>query len=319
LSFGGIPGLGRLSVRLGARMFSLFLLVIVLVFLLTSWYTVSEHEQGMVLTLGRFTGYTDPGLHWKAPWPIQSVEVLPVKKTFAVQFGYRVINGQTKDVPEEAMMLTGDENIVWADAQVEWRISDAKKFVYGSQNPEEILRNAISASIRSVIGTTDLDLAITTGKSEIQNRITDQLLKLMANYDVGIQVLAVKLQDVEPPDAVKSAFQAVTDAREMKNTKINEAEKYRNEKLPNARGEANALIANAEATKKERVAHAQGDVAKFNAIYGEYVRAKDITQKRLIIETLEQVLPGAQIYIMDNSDGSTVKYLPLAELKGGRQ
>ncbi|KKM09024.1 tail fiber protein [Clostridiales bacterium PH28_bin88] len=286
---------------------------------LTSWYTVAEHEQGMVMTFGRVTNYTEPGLHFKIPWPVQSVEVLPVKKTFALKFGYREKDGVTVDVPEEAMMLTGDENIVWADAQVEWRVADAKKFLYGSADPEKVLVNATSASIRSVMGTTDLDLAITTGKVEIQAKIQENLMKLMDNYDVGVQILAVKLQDVEPPDAVKAAFQAVTDAREMKNTKINQAEKYRNEQVPNARGEANALIANAEATKKERVAHAQGDVAKFNALYIEYARSKDITTKRLIIETLEQVLPGAEIYIMDQGDGGTVKYLPLREVKGGKE
>ncbi|MHB1125475.1 MAG: FtsH protease activity modulator HflK [Bacillota bacterium] len=293
------------------------MLLIILLFITTGWYIVAEHEQGMLMTFGKVTGYNDPGFHFKAPWPVQRVKVLPVKKTFALQFGYRAEGDNIFDVPEEAMMLTGDENIVWADAQVEWRIGDSKKYLYGSQNPEEVLFNATSASLRSVIGTTDLDLAITTGKQELQNRIQANLEKLMQKYDVGIQVLAVKLQDVEPPDEVKSAFQAVTDAREMKNTKINEAEKYQNEKIPNARGEASARINNAEATKIERIAHAQGDVARFNSLYKEYVNNKDITSKRLIIETLEQVLPGAKIYIMDDSQG-VIKYLPISELKGGK-
>ncbi|MFZ5686817.1 MAG: FtsH protease activity modulator HflK [Bacillota bacterium] len=301
----------------GALLISL-LVVLAAACLWTSWYIVAEHEQGMVMTFGKVTGYKDPGLHFKLPWPVQVVEILPVKKTFAIQFGYREKGGKATGLAEEAMMLTGDENIVWADAQVEWRIGDAKKFLFHSKNPEAILTNATTASIRTIIGNTDLDYAITIGKMEIQSKILEKLLQLMEYYDVGIQVLAVKLQDVEPPDAVKSAFQAVTDAREMKNTKINQAEKYRNEMVPTARGEANALIANAEGSKSERINHALGDVAKFNAIYSEYVRNKDITTRRLIIETLEQVLPGAEIYIVDSSDSGTVKYLPLRELQGGR-
>lgn len=289
-------------------------LVVVLV-AFTMFYTVQEQEKAAVLTFGKYTGEVGAGLHFKAPWPIQSVVKVPAVKTQRIHVGYRENGDSVTEVPDEAMMITGDENIVSADAVVEYNISSIKKYLYGIDNPELFLRNSVSASIRTVIGSTSLDSAITEGKTEIQAKVKQRLIELMKDkYDTGIHVLDVKFQDIEPPDgSVQEAFREVTNAREEKNTKINNARKYENEKIPKARGEAQALIENAEAAKQSRILNAQGDVAKFNAIYGEYAKSPDVTESRLVIETLEQVLPKAKIFVTDGS-GDTVKYLPINEL-----
>lgn len=277
----------------------------------STWFRVGEHEEALVLTMGRANRQVDKGVHGKLPSPFETVEVLPVRLTQQMTFGYKEKDGKTTLVADEALMITGDENLVWADLLVEWKIADIKKYRFHAENPQAILRSATSAALRTVIGTTTLDSAITSGKFEVQANVERQLVALMENYDVGIAVTSVKLQDVEPPDNVKSEFKAVTDARESRATKINEADKYKNEKMPRARGEAQQLLEEAEARKTMRVNQALGDVARFKAIHEAYKASPQITEKRLILEALEAILPGADITIMDTG-GETVKYLPVS-------
>ena len=288
--------------------------LIILGFGWTMFYTVQEQERAAILTFGKYSKETGAGLHFKWPYPIQQVIKVPANLTQRIYIGYREENGQVIPVEEEALMITGDENIVSADAVVQWRISNIRDYLYNIDDPEQFLRHAAASSIRSVIGTSKLDYAITDGKTEIQGQVLDKLIELMNKYETGIQVIDVKFQDIEPPEGeVQKAFKEVTNAREEKNTKINNARKYENERIPKARGEAQALIEQAEAQKKSRILNAQGDVARFNAIYAEYAKQPEITQSRLILETLEQILPNAKIFITDQS-GDVVKYLPLNEL-----
>lgn len=293
--------------------------VLVLVWLAsTTWFRVAEHEEALVLTMGRATRQVQKGVHGKLPWPFETVEVLPVRETRQLTFGYRESGGNTTLVQEEALMITGDENLVWADLLVEWKVSDIKKFRFNATDPETLLRDATAAALRSVIGTTNLDAAITTGKFEIQAEVEKELRSLMALYDVGITVDSVKLQDVEPPDMVKAEFKAVTDARESRATKINQAEQYKNEQIPKARGQAQQLIEQAQAKKSQRINQALGDVATFKAVLAAYKASPTITEKRLILETLEAILPGAEVTIIDTA-GDTVKYLPVEIRKGANQ
>jgi len=283
----------------------------------TSFYTVQEQERAAILTFGKYTHEVEAGLHFKWPSPIQKVKIVPAELTQHIQIGYRQ-NGSTMTVvEEEALMITGDENIVHADAVVTWKISNIRNFLYNIDDHEKFLRNAASSSIRSVIGAQKLDYAITDGKTVIQDEVREKLVELQEKYETGIQIIDIKFQDIEPPSGqVEDAFRQVTNAREEKNTKINVATKYENDVIPKARGEAQALIEKAEAEKKSRILNAQGDVAKFNAIYSEYANNRDITESRLIIETLEKIMPNAQIFIT-NSNSDTVNYLPLNELMRG--
>ena len=286
--------------------------IVALVAVFTSWYTVDESEQAVVITFGEATEIIpDSGLHFKLPWPVQKVEKLS-KETFSLQFGYTQEGSEvTSTNPHETKMITGDDQIVLTDLVVQWKIIDPTKFLFNADNPEEILHNATSSAIRSVIGSSEIDQALTDGKAEIESSTREILVSLIEEYDIGISILAVKLQDVELPNAeVRAAFTAVTDARETKSTKENEAEKYKNQRLEEAKGESDAIRSNAQGQKTARVEQALGDVAVFNKLYEQYALNKEITRERLVIETLESVLPGAQIYIMNDS-GETLKYLPL--------
>lgn len=269
----------------------------------------------MILTFGKVEQTVSaPGLHVKMPWPIQKVEKLS-KETYSLHFGYKEENGGVSESSDETKMITGDENIVLADLVVQWKITDPAKYLFNSSDPQEILYNTTSASLRSIIGSSKIDDALTSGKAEIEADVRDLLTQLMEKYDIGISVIAVKLQDVElPNDDVRSAFTAVTDARETMNTKINEARKYENKRMNEAEGEKSAILSAAEGDKKKRTETARGDVAVFDKLYAEYKNNKEITRSRLVIETLEQVLPNAEIYIM-NDDGNTLKYLPLRTLE----
>ena len=282
----------------------------------TMFYTVEEQEHAAILTFGKLTNeQVDAGLYFKAPYPIQRIVKVPAKLTQKIEIGFRTSSdGTVISVEDEALMITGDENIVHADAIVEWRISNVKDYLYNISNGEEFLQNATTAAIRSVIGSANLDFAITDGKTEIEARATEQLLELQDRYQSGIHIIALRFQDIEPPSGeVQAAFKDVTNAREEQNTKVNEARRYENERIPVARGEAQALLEAAEATKEERIFAATGDVAKFNAIYEEYQNNPNITEYRLVVETLEQIYPNAKI-IITNEDGNTVQYLPLNEL-----
>jgi len=291
--------------------FGFLLVALVADLAMTTWFRVEEHEEALVLTMGRANRQVEKGFHGKLPWPLESVVIRPVRITQQLTFGYTEKDGKTVLVPDEALMITGDENIVWADLLVEWQISDIKKYEFAAEDPQRLLRHAVSSALRSVMGTTSLDFAITTGKFELQSEVKKNLISLMDTYDVGISVEDVKLQDVEPPDEVEAEFKAVTDAREARLTKINEAGKYEAERIPQARAEAQQLLEQAEANKQARINQAQGDIAKYKALLEAYKASPTITEQRLILETLERILPGAEIIIMDSSDGDTVKYLPL--------
>lgn len=290
------------------------IILIVVLFGFSMFYTVEEGQRGAILTFGKFTSESESGLHFKMPYPIQKVIILDANLTQRMHIGYREGSGGSVAVPEESMMITGDENIVSADAVVEWKIANIENYLFNIDQPDVFLRNAAIASIRTVMGSNKLDYAITEGKTKIQGDVRAKLVELMAKYNTGITIIDLKFQDIEPPEGeVQQAFRDVTNAREEKNTKINNANKYKNDRLPKARGEAQALIEQAEAQKKSRILNATGDVAQFNAIYNEYVKNPAVTERRLILETLEKVLPNAQIFITDSA-GDTVKYLPINEM-----
>jgi membrane protease subunit HflK len=288
--------------------------VIALIAIFTSWYTVDESEQAVVITFGKAEDpILESGLHFKMPWPMQKVEILS-KETFSLQFGYKQsADGEIESFDNETKMITGDENIVLTDLVVQWKITDPEKYLFNAEAPQEILHDATSASIRSIIGSSLIDEALTSGKADIEAQTRDLLATLIEKYDIGISILGVKLQDVELPNAeVRSAFTAVTDARETKNTKTNEAMKYQNQRESEAIGEISAINSRAEGQRTARIEQARGEVAVFDKLYAEYRNNQEITRQRLVIETLESVLPNAQIYIMNDS-GETVKYLPLQQ------
>ncbi len=291
---------------------------ILVLFLVTGWYIVDESEQAALITFGKVEDtITEPGLKFKMPWPIQRVEILS-RGTFNLQVGYHEEDGEVVEFTREAKMITGDENILFADLAVQWRITDPEQYLYSTVDAQQVLYNATSAALRGVIGSTSIDEVLTDQRPEVEAQVFENLVELLEIYQIGVSIQDVKLQDVElPTDEVRRAFTEVTDAREQRLTKINEATRYRNQLINEAEGEKDAIISRAEGTKAERIERARGDVAKFDALYAEYLVNQDVTRQRLVLETLENVLPNTEIYIMD-SNNDTVSYLPIRPLERGQ-
>lgn len=284
-------------------------IVIVLVVLIlgfSSVYNIQEQEQAVLTTLGIASNVTQPGLHFKIPF-IQNVQkVNTTIQGFAL--GYDPGNNESEE--EDSLMITRDYNFVNVDFFIEYKVADPVKAVYASEDPLLILKNISKSCIRSVIGSYDVDAVLTTGKNEIQSNIKTMIIQKLEQHDVGLQVVNVTIQDSEPPTVeVMEAFKAVETAKQGKETSINNANKYRNEKLPGATAEIDKILQEAESSKTQRINEANADVAKFNAMYEEYVKNPQVTKQRMFYETMEEVLPRLKVIIDGTDKTSTI--LPL--------
>jgi membrane protease subunit HflK len=296
---------------------------IVLLWLATGVYIVGPDEVGVVRTFGKFTRVVQSGLNWKFPAPIETVNTPKVTEVKRIEIGFRTLkNGQYRSVEKESLMLTGDENIVDAEMIVQYKIKDPVAYLFRIVGPELTVREAAEASLRTVVGRNKIDETLTTGKFTIQEETKNQLQSVLDNYNSGIHVVAVQLQDVSPPKEVIGAFKDVASAKEDKNRMINQAEGYRNDVIPKARGEAEAMIRDAEGFKESRVKRAEGDATKFTTILKEYRKAKSITEKRLYLETMEKVLPDIEkIIVPDKDSGNMLNLLNLntGKTAGGKK
>ena len=269
-----------------------------------SFYTIREEEQAVVCTFGSPQAVTTPGLHFKIPF-IQTVD-----KVSTTINGFSIGYNST-GAGEEAMMITSDYNFLHVDFYAEYRVTDPVKALYASEDPVEILKNIAQNCIRTTIGSYTVDSVLTTGKNEIQANIKQMIIDKLEVYDIGIQLVNITIQDAEPPtDEVSMAFKEVETAKQGKETSVNNANKYRNEKIPAAEAEADRIIQEAEAAKQERINEANGQVARFNALYEEYINYPEVTRRRMFYETMEDVLPGLKV-VIQSSDGSTQTMLPL--------
>jgi len=286
---------------------------------ITGIYMVGPDEVGVIRTFGAYTHQTQPGLNWHYPYPIQMVNTPKVTEVKRIEIGFRTLrNGQYRTVEKESLMLTGDENIVDAELIVQYRIKEPEKYLFRIVEPELTVREAAEASLRTIVGMNNIDETLTTGKFRIQEEAKKQIQTILDKYQSGIQVVAAQLQDVSPPKQVISAFKDVASAKEDKNRLVNQAEGYRNDVIPKARGEAEAMIRGAEGFKESRIKRAEGDVANFNAVLKEYRKAKDITKKRLYLETMERVLPDIEkIIVPDKDSGNMLNLLNLTTSKEG--
>ena len=296
---------------------------ILLLWLATGVYIVGPDEVGVVRTFGKFTRVVQSGLNWKFPAPIEIVDTPKVTEVKRIEIGFRTLkNGQYRTVEKESLMLTGDENIVDAEMIVQYKIKDPVAYLFRIVGPELTVREAAEASLRTVVGRNKIDETLTTGKFTIQEETKNQLQSVLDNYNSGIHVVAVQLQDVSPPKEVIGAFKDVASAKEDKNRMINQAEGYRNDVIPKARGEAEAMIRDAEGFKESRIKRAEGDATKFTTVLKEYRKAKSITEKRLYLETMEKVLPDIEkIIVPDKDSGNMLNLLNLntGKTAGGKK
>lgn len=287
------------------------LAVIVLAVLINaSYYTIKEEEQAVVCTFGSPKAVTAPGLHFKIPF-IQTVsKVNTTIQGFSI--GYTDIDGDGyKDNTDDSLMITSDYNFILVDFYAEYRVTDPVKALYASQNPELVLKNIAQNCIRTTIGSYGVDSVLTTGKNEIQSNIKQMIIDKLDNYDIGIQLVNITIQDATPPNPeVENAFKEVETAKQGKETALNNANKYRNEQIPNAEAESDKILQDAEASKQERINEANGQVARFNSMYQEYIKYPEVTKKRMFYEAMENILPDVKV-VIENGDGSLNTVLPL--------
>jgi modulator of FtsH protease HflK len=287
--------------------------IILIVLISGSSYSIAEEEQAVVCTFGKAKTVAEPGLHFKIPI-IQTVQkVNTTIQGFAIGYtsdyeaNYDEASGE-----EESMMITSDYNFIKIDFYAEYRIIDPVKAVYASQDPILILSNLAQNCIRTTIGSYSVDSVLTTGKNEIQANIKQMILDKLEDLDIGIQLVNISIQDAEPPTVeVSTAFKSVETAKQGKETSLNNANKYRNEQIPSAEAEADRIVQDAEAEKQNRINEANGQVARFNLMYEEYMKYPLITKQRMFYETMEEVLPDMKI-VIEGTDGDTIqKILPL--------
>lgn len=320
--FDGIPSLRIPKFNLpGFKMPRLPLLIAILglIWLATGIYIVAPDEKGVVMRFGKWVATTDPGPHYHLPTPIETVLKPKVTEVKRIEVGFRTIDqgppARYSDVPAESLMLTGDENIIDIDIIVQYRILDPGKFLFNIRDPHVTVRVASEAALREVIGANTIDEALTVGKFAIQENTKRLLQQILDSYESGLQIVAVQLQDVHPPDQVREAFRDVASAKEDKIRLINEAEGYRNAILPETRGRAAQIINNAEAYMEEKILKAKGDADRFTSVLAEYKKAKAITRTRLYLETMEEILPGMDKFILGGDSGRSV--LPILPLGKG--
>ncbi|MFT3982303.1 MAG: FtsH protease activity modulator HflK [Lachnospiraceae bacterium] len=306
---GGVPLTGKVLRTVGIVVLVLFAVILIS----GSFYSIQEEEQAVVCTFGKPKAVTEPGLHLKVP-VVQTVsKVNTTIQGFAIgytsdyEYNYNGSEGE-----EEGMMITSDYNFIKIDFYAEYRITDPVKALYASEDPQRILTNIAQNCIRTTIGSYGVDAILTTGKNEIQANIKEMILKKLEELDIGIQLVNITIQDAEPPtEEVITAFKSVETAKQGKETSLNNANKYRNEQIPSAEARADKILQDAEAQKQARINEAEGQVARFNSMYNEYVKYPTITKQRMFYETMEDVLPGIKVIIQGTDGDSVQEILPL--------
>ena len=284
---------------------------------ITCFYTVDDKQQAVVTTFGKVTDITDAGVHFKLPFGIQKVHKVDVNVYQKIELGYSSNGNDYVVKTNESTMITGDYNIVNVDFFVEYKISNPERYLFSSNDPELILRNLIQSQVRNVVGSTSVDDILTDGKENVQMQVKDLVTEILAEYDIGLTLVDVRIQDSEPPTTeVIEAFKAVDTAKQQAETVVNDAKAYQNAQLPLAQAQADQLIQNAEYLKQKRINEAKEQVAMFNAMYQEYALNPDITKSRMYYEAISDILPGVKLYINTSGSGEMQMLLPLEQLAG---
>ncbi len=306
----------------------LIILLLLFAYLISGFFIVAPDERAVVLRFGEAVREEGPGPHYRFPAPIEREIKVQVTKIRKEEIGFETISAgppaRYRQVDQEALMLTGDNNIVELDFIVQYRIKQTPQgttnFLFNVADPRQAVRDAAEAAMREVIGASKIDDALTEGKERIQVDAEALLQSVLDEYQAGIDILTVKLQDVDPPDAVNDAFKDVISAEQDKERLINEARGYANDVVPKARGQAAQILAEAEAYAKAVVSNAEGAANRFVALYDEYSKAKEVTKRRLYLETIERVMERSDKIILGSEAGQrVVPYLPLDALSLKRE
>lgn len=293
--------------------------IIFLIWLASGFYIIDAKEEGVILRLGKFHRTSLPGLNYHFPYPIESLTKIPVTVVNVVEVGIRSANGRAgmRNIDEESLMLTGDENIVDINFEVQWKVSNARNFVFNVREPENTVRSVSESAMREVIGRTPIVSALAEGRQDVQENTQKLIQDVLNHYNAGIEIVALQLRRVDPPQAVIDAFRDVQTARADRERAQNEAKTYNNDIIPRARGEAQRIVLDAEAYRSQKIAAAEGQAQRFASIYEQYRNARDVTKKRLYLETMEEVLSGMNKVVIDKQVGGNgvLPILPLNELQ----
>jgi len=311
-----------------ARNIALVVIILALVIAVpaTMFYQVEPEEVGVVQRFGKvLPNYSPPGLHWKMPFGIDRVDKVQTRRIKKQEFGFRTPQpgmrtgrGNTRGYNVESLMLTGDLNIADVEWIVQFRIKEPADYLFKVRNPEETLRDVSESAMRLVVGDYSITDVLTEKRGEIQLEVQDRIQSVLDLYESGIEVTTVKLQDVNPPEAVKPSFDGVNEARLQKETTINQARREYFQQIPEARGLAQKMVAEARGYQAKRVNEAKGDVAKFQALLTEYKQAPGVTRTRLYLEALAQVIPEINhIYIIDEGQAGPLQVLDLKQAAAG--
>ena len=297
-------------------------LIVLVVWLLSGIYVVQPDEQGVVLRFGAFVQRTAPGINYHLPWPIETVETPTVTREQQINIGYRIDpqnSGNTREAPEESLMLTGDENIVDINFTVFWVIKDAAAFLFNVENPagaqDATIKAVAESAMREVVGRNQIEPILTQNRETIQEQVGQLMQQVLDSYGAGVTVTRVQMQKADPPSQVIASYRDVQAARTDQDRMRNEAEAYANKVVPEARGAAARIIQQGEGYKQQATAEAKGEAARFISVYDQFKKAPDVTRRRIYLETMQQVLGGMKKVIIDNKGGSgVVPYLPLPAL-----
>lgn len=310
---------------IGGRGIVALVLLAVIIWLLSGLYTVGPNEVGLNLIFGRYTGKTAPGLRYNLPFPIGSVQKLPVTDRNTLNIGFalrqdiRAPSAQVQiDIPEESLVLTGDNNIADVKFVVIWQIDQdhPEDYAFNVANQRDTVKAVAESAMREVIGRHDIMPIFTTERHAVESEVNDLMQGILNWYKAGVRVLEVRLQSVDPPEQVIAAFKDVIAAQQDQDRMRNEAEAYANKVVPEARGKAAAIVQEAEGYRIQTVAEANGQAGRFNQVYAQYKKAPEVTRERLYLETMERVLGSTEKVILDQSGQGqgVVPYLPLGAL-----
>ena len=307
----------------GPKRIILLVLAAIVIWLGTGFYRVQPSEQGVELLFGKFVQMTTPGLNYWFPGPIGQVYTPDVTNTNITSVGFRQVGGggaratNVRDVPEESLMLTGDQNIIDIDYQVQWRIKNAAEFLFNIRNPEETVKLASESAIREIVGQTTLEDALAKQRQQVESETHEVLQKILDSYGAGVFIDSVKMQKVEPPKQVIDAFNDVQRAKQDRERQQNEAQAYANDIIPKAKGESAKMVQEATAYKEKLMREAEGEAKRFLSVYEAYKGGKQVTRSRLYLERMQQVLKDSEKVIIDKGQGGTgvIPYLPLPEIK----
>jgi membrane protease subunit HflK len=309
--------------RLGGSLWLLLLAVFIVAAGYTSYYSIAPEETGVIQRFGRYVGYSEPGPHLKLPFGIETVRKVKTGRNFQMEFGYRTVEAGVRSrftergFKEESLMLSGDLNVVDLQWTVQYKIGNAKDFLFEVKDVDSAIRDMSESVMRRVVGNRLFDFVLTVGRAEIADRVKAEMQKVLDSYRTGIQVVNVKMQNVTPPEPVEAAFNEVNEAEQERESKINQAQAAYNKEIPKAKGSAMQTISQAEGYALERVNQAQGEAKRFLDVLTEYRQAKDVTKRRLYLESMGHLLNKVdEVYVIDADQKGLLPLLDLQKARG---